>query len=468
MPCARLVRRRARPPRPGRASWPRCAGRLRRPGTPDESPSVHRLLVRATLAGLRRPAVVSHQSAAVLHGLPLWDVPLDRVHITRRPRAWNDTGAVLLLPRRPAAGRRDRRDRRAPGDRPRPDGARPRPVAAARGRRRRAGRRAARRAPRPRRSCARGCSTSPGPRQPQRGAGGHVRRRSQRERRASPAAGSILHRWGWRPSALQFEVARRAGGLVGRDGLRVGGAAAAGRVRRTDQVRASAPPGPGPGRRRVRGEAPRGRDPRRGLGRRPLGVGGPAACPTAWPRASGGRWNERSGRDDPLLGCCSRFWSPAGPQEREQHPESRRGSEREVLQHLGDQRGDRRALRAGQRHVREQRVALERLDDRGDAVVPADPQVVPLRDVVGEDDPRARCRAGRARSAARRARATAPRRRSRTSRAATGRGCGSAAAPRSARGESISSMTAGETSAPRVSKTACAQGDIFSFSPPGR
>jgi hypothetical protein len=55
----------------------------------------HRLLIRATLAGLRRPAVVSHQSAAVLHGLPLWDVPLDRVHITRRPHAWNDTSAVL-------------------------------------------------------------------------------------------------------------------------------------------------------------------------------------------------------------------------------------------------------------------------------------------------------------------------------------------------------------------------------------
>jgi hypothetical protein len=55
----------------------------------------HRLLIRATLAGLRRPAVVSHQSAAVLHGLPLWNVPLDRVHITRRPRAWSDTSAVL-------------------------------------------------------------------------------------------------------------------------------------------------------------------------------------------------------------------------------------------------------------------------------------------------------------------------------------------------------------------------------------
>ncbi len=55
----------------------------------------HRLLVRATLAGLRRSAVVIHQSAAVLHGLPLWDVALDRVHVTRQPPAWQDTSRVL-------------------------------------------------------------------------------------------------------------------------------------------------------------------------------------------------------------------------------------------------------------------------------------------------------------------------------------------------------------------------------------
>ena len=36
---------------------------------PADVAAVHRLLVRATLSGLRRPAVVSHQSAAVLHGL---------------------------------------------------------------------------------------------------------------------------------------------------------------------------------------------------------------------------------------------------------------------------------------------------------------------------------------------------------------------------------------------------------------
>ncbi len=52
----------------------------------------HLMLVRATVPGLRRPAVVSHQSAAVLHGLPLWGVPLARVHVTRRPPAWNDSG----------------------------------------------------------------------------------------------------------------------------------------------------------------------------------------------------------------------------------------------------------------------------------------------------------------------------------------------------------------------------------------
>jgi hypothetical protein len=55
----------------------------------------HRLLTRATLAGLRRPAVVSHQSAAVLLGLPLWDVALDRVHVTRAPPAWTDRSRVL-------------------------------------------------------------------------------------------------------------------------------------------------------------------------------------------------------------------------------------------------------------------------------------------------------------------------------------------------------------------------------------
>jgi hypothetical protein len=45
----------------------------------------HLLCLQATLAGLRRPAVVSHGSAAAVHGLPLWNLPLAQVHITRRP-----------------------------------------------------------------------------------------------------------------------------------------------------------------------------------------------------------------------------------------------------------------------------------------------------------------------------------------------------------------------------------------------
>ncbi|MGY1736665.1 type IV toxin-antitoxin system AbiEi family antitoxin domain-containing protein [Geodermatophilus sp. SYSU D00684] len=55
----------------------------------------HELLVRATVAGLRRDAVVSHESAAVLHGLPTWGLRLGRVHVTRRPPASSDVGRTL-------------------------------------------------------------------------------------------------------------------------------------------------------------------------------------------------------------------------------------------------------------------------------------------------------------------------------------------------------------------------------------
>jgi hypothetical protein len=75
-------------------------GRLRRGAyvngvLPSDAAAIHRLLIRATVGGLRRSAVVSHQSAAVLHGLPVWDVALDRVHVTRRPPAWHATSGVL-------------------------------------------------------------------------------------------------------------------------------------------------------------------------------------------------------------------------------------------------------------------------------------------------------------------------------------------------------------------------------------
>src|SRR3954451_5119788 len=60
----------------------------------------------------------------------------------------------------------------------------------------------------------------------------------------------------------------------------------------------------------------------------------------------------------------------------------------ELLEHLGDQGRDRRTLAAQQRDVGEQRMPLELLDHRSHAVVPADPQVVALGDVVGEHDAR--------------------------------------------------------------------------------
>lgn len=44
----------------------------------------HLLLIRAVRLSLRERVVVSHLSAAVLHGLALWDVDLSRVHVTRR------------------------------------------------------------------------------------------------------------------------------------------------------------------------------------------------------------------------------------------------------------------------------------------------------------------------------------------------------------------------------------------------
>lgn len=49
-------------------------------GTPE---SRHLLSVRAAFAQVGKGAVVSHVSAAVVHGIALWAVPLDRVHLTR-------------------------------------------------------------------------------------------------------------------------------------------------------------------------------------------------------------------------------------------------------------------------------------------------------------------------------------------------------------------------------------------------
>jgi hypothetical protein len=53
---------------------------------PDDPAAQHVLLVRAALAELSPNTVVSHVSAAVLHGLRVWGVPLDRVAVTRARR----------------------------------------------------------------------------------------------------------------------------------------------------------------------------------------------------------------------------------------------------------------------------------------------------------------------------------------------------------------------------------------------
>ncbi|WP_433284552.1 hypothetical protein ACQPZQ_25060 [Pseudonocardia sp. CA-142604] len=47
----------------------------------------HVILVRAALSDLAADAVVSHASAAVVLGLPLWNVPLGHVHVTRCRRS---------------------------------------------------------------------------------------------------------------------------------------------------------------------------------------------------------------------------------------------------------------------------------------------------------------------------------------------------------------------------------------------
>jgi hypothetical protein len=57
----------------------------------------HRVVVSATVAGLRRPGAVSHVSAAVVHGLPLWGTSPHRVHLTRRPPSAGSGSARVHL-----------------------------------------------------------------------------------------------------------------------------------------------------------------------------------------------------------------------------------------------------------------------------------------------------------------------------------------------------------------------------------
>jgi hypothetical protein len=54
---------------------------------PDDPDGRHRLQVRAAMTELAAGAVVSHASAALLHGLPTWRMPLSRVQVTRARRS---------------------------------------------------------------------------------------------------------------------------------------------------------------------------------------------------------------------------------------------------------------------------------------------------------------------------------------------------------------------------------------------
>jgi predicted transcriptional regulator of viral defense system len=57
----------------------------------------HILGIRAEFAHLTDGAIVSHASAAALHGLPLWALPLERVHVTRSRRSGGRTNGELHL-----------------------------------------------------------------------------------------------------------------------------------------------------------------------------------------------------------------------------------------------------------------------------------------------------------------------------------------------------------------------------------
>ncbi len=57
----------------------------------------HRILIAAVLAVASPDAVVSHISAAVLHGLPVWAVLLGRVHLTRNRRSGARKGRQVVL-----------------------------------------------------------------------------------------------------------------------------------------------------------------------------------------------------------------------------------------------------------------------------------------------------------------------------------------------------------------------------------
>lgn len=58
-----------------------------RGAAPDDPVARHELATVATMSCVSDQAAASHVPAAVLHGLPVWGLPLDRVHVTRHRRS---------------------------------------------------------------------------------------------------------------------------------------------------------------------------------------------------------------------------------------------------------------------------------------------------------------------------------------------------------------------------------------------
>ena len=234
---------------------------------------LHEARVRAAAQAMSDQAVVSHVSAAVLHGLrALASRPRPRPRHAR-PRPRRPLGADVHVPPAPLDAEEVVLARRRGGDLRRTHAGRP-----AAWRRLRAGRRRRRRGPAQRgvsrrRVCAwrsAGRAGGPASRAP---VGSRPSPTRAARASASPAAG-----WPSPASACRRRGRSSRSWTTGRRGrtvrLRLGGARRTvgefdGKVKYGRTLR----PGPGPWRRRVRREGARGRPARRGLGGRPLGVG---------------------------------------------------------------------------------------------------------------------------------------------------------------------------------------------------